>query len=269
MVKKLLTSFMALALITGCVTKTYSPLPSVMPTTQPATQPTTQPQFNVKVDPKVQTMMNSIILIYTMEGAGTGIVVHKGKDVSYVLTAKHVLMSEGGPQQLIAIEKKYNNSVETGREGYECKVLCSSNEKDLALIEVKSSLPNSTSVTFEKEQLPELGSNISVVGFPLASPAFLSKGYIGKYWFSKNTFYIETTAPLCPGNSGGPIFGSNGKVIGNVCAVYYQKDQVRKDEDGKGSGMYISKYHSMTTGLTSHEIIAWLESQNYGHIINK
>jgi len=72
---------------------------------------------------------------------------------------------------------------------------------------------------------PQQGWWVGVFGSPLGFPGVLTTGIVSSVNVSKKT--LTTTAPLNPGNSGGPVFDRQGRVIGLATAKY-------RDSEGFG-----------------------------------
>ena len=70
----------------------------------------------------------------------------------------------------------------------------------------------------ETEMVPVVGTEIYAIGAPFSeSLAFsVTKGVISGLRESEGISYIQTDASLNPGNSGGPLLTSTGKIIGIV-----------------------------------------------------
>ena len=92
---------------------------------------------------------------------------------------------------------------------------------DLALLRVSSvnipvlSLANSDSV--------QIGENVYVVGNPRGWEGTISDGIVSSIRGEGNNKWIQTTAPVSPGNSGGAVLNSRGEVIG-VATLSYRAD---------------------------------------------
>ena len=92
---------------------------------------------------------------------------------------------------------------------------------DLALLRVSSvnipvlSLANSDSV--------QIGENVYVVGNPRGWEGTISDGIVSSIRGEGNNKWIQTTAPVSPGNSGGAVLNSRGEVIG-VATLSYKAD---------------------------------------------
>jgi serine protease Do len=90
--------------------------------------------------------------------------------------------------------------------------------RDLAVL--SSSIANASIATFSKGA--EIGDETYVAGYPLLS-TLLALNFTNGIVSSQSgpggsTGYLQTTAAVQPGNSGGPLFDSSGRVIGVVVA---------------------------------------------------
>jgi hypothetical protein len=72
---------------------------------------------------------------------------------------------------------------------------------------------------------PQQGWWVGVFGSPLGFPGVLTTGIVSSVNTTKKT--LTTTAPLNPGNSGGPVFDREGRVVGLATAKY-------RDSEGFG-----------------------------------
>ncbi|HVH64174.1 MAG TPA: trypsin-like peptidase domain-containing protein [Candidatus Dormibacteraeota bacterium] len=80
---------------------------------------------------------------------------------------------------------------------------------DLALIHIDlklSPLPPATA-------RPKVGSTVVAVGSPLGLDGSVSIGVVSGYRSLDGSDYIQFSAPVSPGNSGGPVVDSQGRVV--------------------------------------------------------
>jgi hypothetical protein len=70
--------------------------------------------------------------------------------------------------------------------------------------------------------LPQQGWWLGVYGSPLGFPGVLTTGIVSSVNSLKKT--LTTTAPLNPGNSGGPVFDREGRVVGLATAKYVDSE---------------------------------------------
>jgi serine protease Do len=67
-------------------------------------------------------------------------------------------------------------------------------------------------------RLPRIGEDVFTIGNPKGLEQTLSKGIISSYRESNK--YIQTTAEITHGSSGGPLFNMSGEVVGITTAGY-------------------------------------------------
>ena len=66
-------------------------------------------------------------------------------------------------------------------------------------------------------QGPAVGQDVLAIGFPLASVSpSVTKGIVSMVFTNADVEWIQMDAPVNPGNSGGPLLDSRGRVIGIV-----------------------------------------------------
>lgn len=94
------------------------------------------------------------------------------------------------------------------------KVLEKNKEKDYVIFKVK----NRNKVNFPILKISnvnaEIGDNVFAIGNPKGLEKTLSNGIVSGIREDKNVKYIQTTAPITNGSSGGPLFNMKGEVIG-------------------------------------------------------
>lgn len=68
----------------------------------------------------------------------------------------------------------------------------------------------------------KIGQRVYAVGSPIGLELTLSEGVVSGFRGVKNGRYIQTTAAISPGSSGGGLFDDEGRLIGLV--TFYFKD---------------------------------------------
>ena len=143
---------------------------------------------------------------------GTGFALKNG----YIVTNNHVV--EGASS--ILVQGVNGTTVE-----YKAEVVAVDKNNDLALIRINDyrfdgfgSIPYSI-----KETLCDVGSDVFVLGYPLTSymgeEIKLTNGIISsRSGYQGDVTTYQISAPVQPGNSGGPMFDKNGNVVGVVNA---------------------------------------------------
>jgi serine protease Do len=107
---------------------------------------------------------------------------------------------------------------------YPCRVLDSDTNLDLALLMVQGYHPPFHALRLEPGNNYSLGENVYTMGFPMVdvlgvSPR-LNNGLINaKVGMNDDTNFVQISAPVQPGNSGGPLMNANGEVIGVVSST--------------------------------------------------
>jgi len=105
---------------------------------------------------------------------------------------------------------------------YSAEVLCYDKEADLALLLVDDLCAVNAYLTFSSKSI-HVGDSIYVSGYPRGIDLTISNGIISNnihYTSDEECEYFLVTAAVSPGNSGGPVIDSSGKVIGIATAKY-------------------------------------------------
>ena len=167
----------------------------------------------------------SVFFLYNPDekAMGTGFLVD---DTGLVISNWHVadktsnmyvwVLPEGGEKSAKFLFEK--------QEYFMGSVVATNKKKDLALIKV-SGLPKSIkSVSLGSDDQIEVGDRVYAIGHPISYPWTFSSGmvsqvrknlewdYNGNFTHKANVIQMET--PISSGNSGGPLFSSEGKVVG-------------------------------------------------------
>ena len=99
----------------------------------------------------------------------------------------------------------------------DAKLLATDESNDLALLQIDAPSP---AVAQFRRQGPQLGEDVFVAGFPLhgllSSMNFTSGNVSATTGLGGDARLLQTTAPVQPGNSGGPMLDASGRVIGVV-----------------------------------------------------
>lgn len=147
--------------------------------------------------------------IYSHIKQGTGFFISSNGDI---LTNYHVIANS----QLITVlisDKEFN-----------CETVFKNEVDDIAIIRLKDMPSNFRTISFATENA-RVGDDIIALGFPLASTMGnelkISSGIISSSkGFEDNMKYFQVSAPIDPGNSGGPVLNKAGNLIGLITAKY-------------------------------------------------
>lgn len=144
---------------------------------------------------------------------GTGWAIGSG----YLVTNYHVVEDAGS----ISIKGvKGNFSI-----GYSAQVVATDRVNDIAVLKINDSqFKGYGTVPYGiSSRMADVGEDIFVLGYPLTQTMGeeikLTNGIISsRTGFQGDVANYQMSAPIQPGNSGGPMFDSKGNVIGIVCA---------------------------------------------------
>jgi S1-C subfamily serine protease len=120
-----------------------------------------------------------------------------------------------------------NNHVVAGcryltiKDGQPVQIVSREPDSDLAL--VKANLKPNQIAVFRSGPAPKIGDAVVTFGFPLpgilSSDGNVSSGILSASTGLQNDIrFVQISAPVQPGNSGGPVFDTSGHVIGVVVA---------------------------------------------------
>jgi S1-C subfamily serine protease/antitoxin component YwqK of YwqJK toxin-antitoxin module len=159
-----------------------------------------------------------------IKATGSGIIFSVG---GYILTNHHVI----NDAKKIAIEISENDSKKT----YSAKVIVKDEDNDLAVIKIddESFKPlKSISYAFKENGQIEVGAAVFTIGYPFALSGMGKDAKFTDGKISAKTGYdgalnaFQSTIPVQPGNSGGPVFNYDGQLIGAINSTIKNTDNV-------------------------------------------
>ena len=157
------------------------------------------------------------VKVFYNSGTGSGVVIEERElepGFKYlILTASHCVGPEGSECFIAApgfIKDKQSSSFHDLRG----TVIKKSKQDDLALIIIYSLIDICDPVTIAEEDLP-IFNKVRVIGYPTGTGPLSSFGETSG--FSKGKRCLN--APIYFGNSGGPVFSEDNRLIGIISAV--------------------------------------------------
>ncbi len=156
-----------------------------------------------------RTYASAVVSIKTPKSMGSGFFVGKG---GYILTNEHVIQGATKIQVVCSLNAE--------EHVFEAQVIRRDVAADLALIKVE--LPSeATVVVLSTETKSESGEQVTVIGSPGVGDQVLNQtmttGIVSNPQREIDGLsFVQTDAPVNPGNSGGPMFDERGLVIGLV-----------------------------------------------------
>ena len=153
--------------------------------------------------------------IRPQESLGSGVIIDEN---GYIITAAHVIETAN----IIKVKLHNGNT-------YDAEIIRSIPSADIALIKIKDEVPGLVFSEINKlYNTVKTGHQVYVIGSPLGLEKSLSSGYVSGF-LERNVLsngnmakFIQTDAAINQGNSGGPMFDMQGKIIGIVSYILSQ-----------------------------------------------
>lgn len=171
-----------------------------------------------------QKVIPAVVTIYTTsnsytekgpvqnQGLGSGVLISND---CHILTAAHVV--DGSTKINV---KTHDGKLRTAT------VLFSEKSADIALLKLDEPDSSLTHATLGDSDVMAVGQNVYAIGSPYGMENSFSSGivsafrnYNALYDGTVNIEFIQTDAAINSGNSGGPLFNSNGEVIGIASSI--------------------------------------------------
>ncbi|MFT5359092.1 MAG: serine protease Do [Polyangiales bacterium] len=147
----------------------------------------------------------SVVTISTGQGGGTGFVIdHDGT----IATNQHVI------REAPRVGVKFVD----GTWASEVEVLMENEDLDLALLRVTTTA-RLHPVLLSNSDAIQVGEHVISIGNPLGLEHTLTDGLVSARRVHQGRPMIQMSAPVSPGNSGGPVFNRRGEVIGVTTLV--------------------------------------------------
>ena len=141
-------------------------------------------------------------------GSGSGFLINNKKTL---VTNYHVIE---GAYRIIAWTSDKKESAEINT------VLAYGKDIDLAVLECTERI-NASPLQLINSDSVKQGDAVYAVGYPLGIANSLSDGIVSSRYTDEDGLpVLQITAPISPGNSGGPLLNQKGQVVGIVCATY-------------------------------------------------
>jgi S1-C subfamily serine protease len=178
--------------------------------------PDKEQETYIKMFPDAQTISNNA----PSEWTGTGFALKN----NYIVTNYHVV--DGAKSiSILGINGNFT-------KGYSADVIATDKNIDLAILKVNGVTIPSANIPYSvKTTNAEVGEEVFVLGYPMTSTMGeeikLTTGVVSsRSGFQGDVSLYQTTAPIQPGNSGGPLFDSKGNIIGIVSAKHRGAENV-------------------------------------------
>jgi S1-C subfamily serine protease len=144
------------------------------------------------------------VLLYDDRGqivrSGSGFFVNAD---GLIATNYHVVKNASAAQVVLADKKKLSV----------LNVVAQDEEADVAIIRVAAA-SSLQPLELAGNELPPIGTRVCAIGNPLGLANTLSDGLVSGHREINRVQMIQTSAPISPGSSGGPLLGPDGRVVG-------------------------------------------------------
>lgn len=178
----------------------------------------------IKTYPTVDMYVNDIEdenIRDSKEWSGTGFALNNG----YVVTNYHII-EDAKSISIKGIKGDFTPQ-------YKATIIATDKYNDLALLQISdNSFKGFGSIPYNiKTSVSDVGEDVFVLGYPLTSTMGdeikLTTGVISsKTGYQGDVSLYQISAPLQPGNSGGPLFDNKGNLIGIVNAKHKDAENV-------------------------------------------
>lgn len=149
----------------------------------------------------------SVFTIESDGGLGSSFVIHSEAGTSVLVTNFHVV-ADGWVNGRRTVRVRQEDRT------YEGRVTTVAAADDLALVEVAVALP----ALVPSDTEPTVGDPVLVVGSPLGLGGTVASGIVSAFRTEGGVRYLQFSAPISPGNSGGPVVDRRGRVVGVATA---------------------------------------------------
>ena len=156
----------------------------------------------------IKKVKPAVVYIETDTGTGSGMIISSD---GFVLTNAHVVQNSTAVKITLS-----------GGGNYSATIVGRDENVDLAVLKINAQ--NLAKVEFGDSDMVEQGDEVFTLGYPFGIKGDVSfkEGTISREIADGANTYLETSAEMLPGNSGGPLVNAWGKVIGVNSASFGQ-----------------------------------------------
>ena len=168
-----------------------------------------RPSLEVNWPATAATVERSVLTIEAGNSLGSAWVVRSDAAGSDLITNYHVV-ADAWNSGVATVEVRQGDRAIPG------SVLRIDANDDLAVIHVAQRLPALTPASSR----PPVGTTVMAVGSPLGLSGTISVGVVSGYRSLEGSDYLQFSAPISPGNSGGPVVDREGHVVAVASAKF-------------------------------------------------
>jgi putative serine protease PepD len=154
-------------------------------------------------------VQRSVVTVATKHGLGSGWVAQAGAGGSDVVTNFHVVAESWNAGE-VAVQVRQGDRTMQGT------ITRVEQGDDLAIVHIADRYPALPIAAYR----PQLGDAVLAVGSPLGLNGSVSLGVVSGFRSLEGADYIQFSAPISPGNSGGPVLDRHGRVVAVTAAKF-------------------------------------------------
>lgn len=145
----------------------------------------------------------SVFTVEVDDGLGSGFVIRATGGSAEIVTDYHVVETNW-------LAGNFEVTIKQGDHSYRATIVKVNEADDLALLRASVALPALAAANTPVA----VGDPVLVVGSPLGLGGSVATGIVSALRVEAGVHYIQFSAPISPGNSGGPVLNAAGRVIG-------------------------------------------------------
>jgi len=173
----------------------------------------------LSVKENVKRTGGAVVMVQTPSGLGSGFIVTPD---GYVITNDHVI--QGDTDITVVIFGQGKSGATVKRNVKRVKIVSTNAYVDLALLKLEGEKDLPVAYLGDSDLL-KVGAPVYAIGNPLGLERSVSEGIVSTTNRPLDGMtYIQTTAALNPGNSGGPLFNLRGEVVGVANLILLQTE---------------------------------------------
>lgn len=168
------------------------------------------PETNSSIYRNCQQKRAAVVTVYSGSEVGSGSIIRSD---GIIITNYHVIKQS----LLTSGKKKIYIYLQNGKT-YTGELLRPIEEKkDLALVKINVQEPLET-IALDSSQKIKAGELVCAIGSPYNQPGKITQGNFKEF---RSNGDLRSSVRILPGNSGGPLLNSQGKMIGVVKSAWY------------------------------------------------
>ncbi len=167
---------------------------------------------------RVEAAADSVFMLEIFDGDSNQVAVGSGFVIfdAHILATNYHVIEDGA--YVIAIS-------DDSEQAYVSRVCAADREKDLALLYVEEAL-GVPPLDYEASADLKRAETVVAIGSPAGLKNTVSIGNISAFFDQEGRNWIQFTAPISSGSSGGALFNDEGRVIGITTATYASTQNV-------------------------------------------